>query len=89
MWWEHGALKALVRMVSTLVWPLGQELFELARRAAQVLLGEAPVGSPVADTFMEAVCFFIEEKGSECLAVYKLVLALLDRPAVKQVLFVL
>ncbi|CAD7699932.1 unnamed protein product, partial [Ostreobium quekettii] len=85
MWWEHGALKSLVRMVSTLVWPNGSELFELARRAALVLLSQASVGSPVADTFMETVTAVVQEKGSECLAVYKLVLALLDRPAVKQV----
>lgn len=83
--WEHGALQALVQMVAGLTWSRDSEVFELAQRAAEALLGNERVGSPIAETFIKAVCIVIKEKGTECLSVYKLLLAVLDIPSVKQV----
>lgn len=85
MWWEHGALRALVQWVSGLTWSKDSEVFELACRSTEALLGNERVGSPVAETFIEAVLVVIKEKGTECLAIYKQLLAVLDIPAVKQV----
>lgn len=85
MWWEHRALNTLVHWVSGMKWSEYPGVFELACRSAEALLSNKRVGSPVAETFIEAILLVIKEKGTECLATYKLLLAVLDIPAVKQV----